>query len=89
MKKIFLTLAVAALMSGSVFAQSNKTHVLSSGNSSLVVTTNDGGTAYYQYFGPKITDKDIPGFFGIKSNYTGNTIPAFGLHSAGEKALAV
>ena len=89
MKKTLLALAVAALLSGSAFGQSNRTHVLSSDNSSLVVTTNDGAAAYYQYFGPKIQDKDIAGFFGINSNYTGNTIPAFGLHSYGEKALAV
>ena len=89
MKKIFMSLALAALLSGSAFADGNKTHVLSSGNSSLVVTTNDGGDAYYQYFGPKILEKDIPGFFDINSNFTGNTIPAFGLHSYGEKALAV
>ena len=89
MKKLILTLAAAALFSQGSIAQSNRTHVLSSDNSSLVVTTNDGGTAYYQYFGPKIQDRDISGFFGINSNYTGNTIPAFGLNSYGEKALAV
>ncbi len=89
MKKILLAIAATMIISTAGTAQSNRTHVLSSANSSLVVTTNDGGTAYYQYFGPKISDKDIKGFFGIKSNYTGNTIPAFGLMSTGEKALAV
>ena len=77
------------LTGGTAFSQANKTHVLSSDNSSLVVTTDDDGTAYYQYFGPKILDKDIPGLFDINSNYTANTIPAFGLNSYGEQALAV
>ncbi|MDE5882197.1 MAG: alpha-galactosidase, partial [Muribaculaceae bacterium] len=90
MKKFLLTMAIAlTLTGGTAFSQANKTHVLSSDNSSLVVTTNDGGTAYYQYFGPKILDKDIPGFFDTNSNYTANTIPAFGLNSYGEQALAV
>lgn len=70
-------------------AKGNKTHVLSSDNLSLVVTTNDGGTAYYQYFGPKIQDSDVKGFLGAKSNFTANTLPAFGLSSRGNKALAV
>ena len=89
MKTRFVALALTIAFVSSAFAQSNRTHVLSSENTSLVVTTNDGGTAYYQYFGPKIQDSDIKGFFGVKSNYTGNTLPAFGIHSAGEKALAV
>lgn len=88
MKKTFLIGLASLLFAAPAIAQ-NRTHVLSSGASSLVVTTNGGGTAYYQYFGPKISDSDISGLFGINSNYTGNTLPLFGLHSDGEKALAV
>lgn len=88
MKKDMLAGALCLLTACSAMAQ-NRTHVLSSDASSLVVTTNGGGTAYYQYFGPKINDSDISGFFGIQSNYTGNTLPLFGLHSSGEKALAM
>lgn len=54
MKKILLTVALASLMSGSLCAQSDRTHIMNSETSSLVVTTNDGDAAYYQYFGPKI-----------------------------------
>lgn len=88
MNKTFL-IALTGLLFASPAAAQNRTHVLSSGASSLVVTTNGGGAAYYQYFGPKINDSDIAGFFGINSNYTGNTLPLFGLHSSGEKALAI
>lgn len=89
MKKLFLMGTMCLLGAlGSVRAQ-NRTHVLSSDRTSLVVTTNDGGTAYYQYFGPKIKESDISGFFGVQSNYTGNTLPLFGMYSSGEKALAV
>lgn len=88
MNKSIIFFAVAAMAATAVSAQ-NRTHVLSSDNTSLVVTTNDGGTAYYQYFGPKIDSADIAGFFGVRSNYTGNTLPAFGLYSSGEKAMAV
>ena len=89
MKHKSLTLLLALLLATCAYAQKNRTHVLSSENTSLVITTNDGGTAYYQYFGPKIQDSDIKGFFGVRSNFTGNTLPAFGINSAGEKALAV
>ena len=89
MKTRLLALALAMALTGAVQAQKNRTHVLSTQKTSLVVTTNDGGTAYYQYFGPKIEDGDITGFFGVHSNYTGNTLPCFGVQSSGEKALAV
>ena len=63
--------------------------MLSSDKSSLVVTTNDGGTAYYQYFGPRISSDDISGLFGVNANFTGNTLPTFGPDPNGEKALSV
>ena len=77
------------LASVPVMKAKNLTHVLSSDKTSLVVTTNGGGTAYYQYFGPKIDNSDISGFFGVRSNYTGHTLPQFGLGSGGERALMV
>lgn len=90
MKKSLFAGAVCLLMAaGNAWAQSNRTHTLSSDNTSLVITTNDGGTAYYQYFGPKLADNDYQGLFAVRSNYTGNTLPQFGIHSSGEKALAV
>ncbi|MCM1108087.1 MAG: alpha-galactosidase [Clostridium sp.] len=89
MNKLWLAGTICLLCSGEYVGAQNRTHVLSADRSSLVVTTNDGGTAYYQYFGPKIEDRDIGGFFGIQSNYTGNTLPLFGLYSSGEKAMAV
>lgn len=93
MKNRFFTLVAAALLllavPAGVRAQANRTHVLSSEKTSLVVTTNDGGTAYYQYFGPRISPADIGGLFGVQSNFTGNTLPTFGPDPYGEKALAV
>lgn len=91
MKNLFniVALAVCAAVSPGLTAQSNRTHLLNSARTTLAVTTNDGGTAYYQYFGPKIQESDIAGFFGVRSNYTGHTLPQFGLYSSGEKALAV
>lgn len=84
-----LSLCLAVFPSVDGVAQSNRPHLLSSDKTTLAVTTNDGGTAYYQYFGPKIQDSDIGGFFGVQSNYTGHTLPQFGVSSSGEKALAV
>ena len=88
MTKTTILLVAAALATLPLAAQ-NRTHLLNSDKLSLAVTTNDNGTAYYQYFGPKIQDSDIAGFFGVQSNYTGNTLPVFGIDSWGEKALAV
>ncbi|MCX4330625.1 MAG: alpha-galactosidase [Muribaculaceae bacterium] len=89
MKKYLIVGALAMLASVPVMKAKNLTHVLSSDKTSLVVTTNGGGTAYYQYFGPKIDNSDISGFFGVRSNYTGHTLPQFGLGSGGERALMV
>lgn len=89
MNRLLLTGTVCLLLFAGLAHAQNRTHVLSSDRLSLVVTTNGGGTAYYQYFGPKIDSEDIRGFFGVQSNYTGNTLPLFGLNSSGEKALAM
>ena len=93
MKNRFLTTVLTAFMLVAApaggYAQANRTHVLSSDKSSLVVTTNDGGTAYYQYFGPRISSDDISGLFGVNANFTGNTLPTFGPDPNGEKALSV
>ena len=93
MKNRFLTTVLTAFMLVAApaggYAPANRTHVLSSDKSSLVVTTNDGGTAYYQYFGPRISSDDISGLFGVNANFTGNTLPTFGPDPNGEKALSV
>lgn len=93
MKNRFLTTVLTAFMLVAApaggYAQANRTHVLSSDKSSLVVTTSDGGTAYYQYFGPRISSDDISGLFGVNANFTGNTLPTFGPDPNGEKALSV
>lgn len=89
MKRTIISISVLFAMCVPTLTAENRTHVLSSENTSLVVTTNDGGPAYYQYFGPKVEDSDISGFFGVNSNYTGHTLPQFGMWSSGEKALAV
>lgn len=90
MKRLLPTFALAlgAAFGPGAEAQ-NRTFLLSSERTTLAVTTNDGGSAYYQYFGPKIEDGDIAGFFGVRSNFTGHTLPQFGVHSSGQKALAV
>lgn len=88
MKRFLISIAAMLLAAGPLCAQ-NRTHLLNSDKLSLVVTTNDGGTAYYQYFGPKIQDSDIAGFFRARSNFTGNTLPCFGMSSGGEKMLTV
>ena len=56
MKKVFVFSALCLAVSVQGLHSENRTHVLSSDNTSLVVNTNDGGAAYYQYFGPKIED---------------------------------
>ena len=93
MKNRFLTTVLTAFMLVAApaggYAQANRTHVLSSDKSSVFVTTNDGGTAYYQYFGPRISSDDISGLFGVNANFTGNTLPTFGPDPNGEKALSV
>lgn len=90
MKKIITAASIITVLSlpGAASAE-NRTHLLNSDNNSLVITTNDGGSCYYQYFGPKISAEDIGGFFGVRSNYTHHTLPQFGVYSTGENALTL
>lgn len=89
MKQKFVTFALTLLVATCAFAQRSQPHVLSSENTSLVITANEGGAASYQYFGPKIQESDVRGLFSLRSGTSGNTLPTFGINSAGEKALAV
>lgn len=90
MKKSILIGIVGSLIAGGAFtAYADKTHVLNSEKNSLVLTVDDNGTAFYQYFGPKISDSDVEGMLNVNSGLFGYTLPAFGLDSYGDKALAV
>lgn len=64
-------------------------YVLSTNKTSLGVTANQGGKAYIQYYGQKITQADLSEIFKLKSNFTSESYPTFGLNTAGEKAITV
>lgn len=90
MKKSILIGIVGSLIAGGAFtAYADKTHVLNSEKNSLVLTVDDNGTAFYQYFGPKISDSDVEGMLNVNSGLFGYTLPAFGLDSYGDKALPI
>ncbi|MBP3773885.1 MAG: alpha-galactosidase [Bacteroidaceae bacterium] len=76
-------LTAAAL--GSVKAQH---YVLSTEHTSIGITANKDGKSYIQYYGARIGDNDLPRLFALKSNYTSESYPAFGLKTKGQKAIA-
>lgn len=90
MKKTHLTFLFCLLLTATgMKAQESKTYILSSGKNSLAVTAKDNESAHFQYFGPKIQEKDLPGMFETGAVYWSKTIPAFGIDNYGENALAV
>lgn len=64
-------------------------YVLSTPNTSLGITSDLKGKSYIQYYGSKISDADLQGLFTLKTNYTSESYPAFGLHSNEDKAITI
>lgn len=86
MKKDLMFLLCGTLAAGSALADN---YVISTPNTSLVITANKKQKAYIQYYGSRISKDDINSLFDSRSVMWQDTYPTFGLHSSGEKALYV
>ncbi len=71
-----LSIAILTALSAIGASAGNRTHLLSSDNTSLAITTTDGGQASYRYFGPRINETDLG---SILSNGH-DALPQFGIH---------
>ncbi len=80
--KLKFIILIMSLLAGTNQLSGAKQHhiVLSTENTSIGITANEGGRSYIQYYGTKIQQEDIYRLFALKSNYTSPSYPTFGLN---------
>ena len=66
-----------------------KDYLLSTKNTSLLVTADTGKKPQIQYYGSQILEKDIPSLRTAGLTLHEDSYPVFGIHSMGEKAMIV
>ena len=80
MKLSIIALCLSLLLSQNVLLAEKQHHlVLSTENTSLGITANEGGRSYIQYYGVKIAQEDIQKLFATRSNFTCLSYPTFGI----------
>lgn len=86
MKQKIFSLFFAALASGSILA---KDYLISTLNTSLLISADKGKQAKLQYYGTKISEDEIKGIYNSGIAFGHDTYSCFGVRSYGEKAFAV
>lgn len=64
-------------------------YVLSTEKTSLIINAQAGRPAYIQYYGSRLAGNAAEQIYAAGQAYWHNSYPTFGIHSGGEKALAV
>lgn len=85
MKKVFMFL----LLFMSVGTIHGENYLISTQNTSLLITAENGQKPKYQYYGSRIEPTDIQGIFDAGLALDVDAYPAFGVNTANEKAIAV
>ena len=83
--KIYLFLALGTL-SGLLHA---KDYLISTSNTSLLITAAIGEKSRFQYYGSRISEKDISAIYDSGLAFGVESYPVFGLNTSGERAMAV
>lgn len=86
MKTKTLLMLVLGALSGSLNA---KDYLISTPNTSLWITANVGEKSRFQYYGSRISEKDIQGIYDSSLAFGVESYPVFGVNTAGERAMAV
>lgn len=86
MKTKTLLMLVLGILSGNLNA---KDYLISTPNTSLLLTATPGEKSKFQYYGSRISEKDIQGIYNSGLAFGVESYPVFGLNTAGEKAMAV
>lgn len=84
-KKICLMLLLGGLCSSSVA----KDYLVSTPNTSLLITAVPGEKSKFQYYGSRIEERDIQGVYDSGQAFGVESYPVFGLNTPGERAMAV
>lgn len=86
MKTKSLLILLLGVLSCSLSA---KDYLISTPNTSLLITANPGEKSKFQYYGSRISEKDIQGIYDSNLAFGVESYPVFGLKTAGERAMAV
>ncbi len=86
MKTRIYLLAALGLFSVSLPA---KDYLVSTGNTSLLLTVEKGEKPKFQYYGSRISPADIQSVYDSGLAFNADSYPVFGLNTAGERAMAV
>lgn len=86
MKKGTLLLCALLFSTGSLYA---KDYLISTPKTSLLITATPNEKARYQYYGSRISEKDIQGIYDSGLAFDVESYPVFGLNTAGERAMVV
>lgn len=81
----FLLLALG-FFSGNLHA---KDYLISTPNTSLLLTATPGEKSKFQYYGSRISEQDIQGIYDTGLAFGVESYPVFGLNTPGERAMAV
>ncbi len=66
-----------------------KDYLISTPNSSLLITASPGEKSKFQYYGCRISGEDIQGIYDSGLAFGVESYPVFGLNTPGERAMAV
>ena len=77
-----------ALIGWSSFAHA-KDYLISTSRTSLLITATPGEKAKFQYYGSRISEKDIPAIYDSGLALGVESYPVFGLNTPGERAMAI
>lgn len=83
--KLYMLLA-STLLCSAVHAED---YLISTRNTSLLLSATPGEKARFQYYGTAITPDDIPDIYSTGLAFNAESYPVFGLNTAGERAMAV
>lgn len=86
MKRNYLLLFALLFSIGQLYA---KNYLISTPNTSLLITAQENEKAKFQYYGSRIQEADIPTVFDSGLAFDVESYPVFGLQTAGERAMVV
>ena len=66
-----------------------KDYLISTRNTSLVISASPDEKSKFQYYGSRIFERDIPGMYDSGLAFDAESYPVFGLNTPGERAMAV
>lgn len=84
-KKLYLLLVLGTVTN---FLHA-KDYLISTANTSLLITATPGEKSKFQYYGSLISDTEIQGIYDSGLAFGVESYPVFGLNTAGERAMAV